>query len=214
MLNRGFVPIHVVMGLVFIMGIISIFYYSTKTSDSNTLPTTQSNPEASPTPIMTPQSSSKSDNTQEKLTKIKTIFYNLPDGWQTIKDKSATFEVGYDPKTYKPDNSQDNMITLGGIPFGGPDVFTMRYDYDGGSRHTYLDSILKDTAGNWKYDKTYEKDYRIDGRSALVFYNVDMSATTVYGVVIVDNNRAITFSSTYNDEDSAERLLSTIRVLK
>lgn len=172
-------------------------------------PQTVSTPTPAETmPSATPQPSTTSTaNPSEPSATI--LSYQLPQGWQTATDNGRTFEVGYDATKFRQVSIPSTITSR--IDMAGPFNFFVRIEpYDGGSRHAFLQQFYK---GYGTLPTTYEKNYLVNGKSALVIYNVDASATNIIGMVTINQSEAFSFSATGGTEKEIETLLASLRVL-
>ena len=135
---------------------------------------------------------------------LKEVSYQLPSGWQTVNDADQQFSLAFDPNLFRamPHSSR--------IDLAGPFNFFIRIEpYSGGSRHAFIRSHF----GSYEsLSSTFEKEYLINGRSALVIYNVEASATTVIGMIVIDKNRGFLISATGGSEQEIVTLLSTAQL--
>lgn len=161
-------------------------------------------PGTSPAPSPTTQASPTPKPKQ--VIKLK---YNLPTGWKTIQDTTGTFEIGYDPQTFRA--SSGNLdITFAFIDYPGSLVIALRR-YDGGSRHQFIYS--QGISPQDKMENYYEKEYTINDWSCLVLYGQGFSASgTTWGMCALTNTKALFFGGT--DERGTEQMLQTIKLLK
>lgn len=152
------------------------------------------------------QKQNSNQNTQtDNSSTAKKLVYNLPATWQTAKDTTGKLEIGYDPSSYNP-NSLQSRIDLNSKACCSSIVFKL-LPYDGSSRHQF---ISKNT-GAIKLSNTLEKEYLIEGKSALFQYNVDFSGNSTVGVIVVDNSQAVLIESQSGDPKLIEKILSTFK---
>jgi hypothetical protein len=168
------------------------------------LPEVTETPTPSPVPTINPQ-----DDLTPTTVPSKEINYNLPSGWETIKDTNNQFEIGFNPNEF---NASPYPARIGLNRKQCCFNFVMRIEpYDGGSRHSYLNQHFQ---GYESISNTYEKNYQMNGKSGLVIYNVEYSSTIVIGMINIDGNRAFVFGSTGGNEQQIEQILSTIKLLQ
>lgn len=159
---------------------------------STPLPSTV--PQETPTPTIIP---------------AKKITYKLPLGWQTIKDSSSQFEIGFSPNEFTAFSYPSRVDLIGKQCCFN---FFIRIEpYDGKSRHAFLNKHFQ---GYETFSRTFEKNYLVGERSGLVIYNVEYSSTTIIGMIDIDGKSAFVFSSTGSDEKEIEEILSTINLLQ
>lgn len=145
----------------------------------------------------------------------KKLTYALPSGWETVRDASGTFEVGYDPDIYHTAGT-DSITNLSvsvtrNNEFGGYYTVSIQ-PYGGGSRHTF---ILGQYDTDYKSPDYHEKNYSFAGMSCLVLYGVDISQwPPIEGMCAINSARAFRFALPQMDDSKAEQILSTIKLLK
>lgn len=140
----------------------------------------------------------------------KTINYNLPPGWKTVQSADGVFEVGYDPNVYySGPSSYQGGVSMSSSTSCCYTFYINVKPYDGGSRHKFLDPN-----GYSKTAETYEKEYKVNGKSSLFLYNVDASSTTIMGMLVIDTTRALFFAFSSSDEEFVEKTLASVKILK
>lgn len=162
-------------------------------------------------PVSSPTPQSVSPTVQ--VTNFTTVPYSLPAGWETIVSSDGVFQMSYDPQQFIASTSNGEIFLNNNAYVKSLAYYFTIKPYSGGSRH----QKIYDYSGGGKsivWEKTYEKDYRIDGRSSLVLYNVDASMTTDIGVVIMDNKRLLYMNSGIANQAITEKILGTFMVLK
>ncbi|MDO8657274.1 MAG: hypothetical protein Q7K55_00935 [Candidatus Levybacteria bacterium] len=137
----------------------------------------------------------------------KTLAHQLPSNWQTIKDISGKFEVGYDPSQYTV-NALQSRIDLNSKQCCAS-IFVKLLPYDGASRHQF---ISKNT-GALKLPNTIEKEYLVSGKTALFQYNVDYSSVVTVGMVVANNSEAWLIESTTSNQAVIEQFISTLKLI-
>lgn len=159
---------------------------------------------ATPSPSTEPQ-----ESPNPTIIPGKKITYILPSEWQTIKDSSSQFEIGFNPNEFTAFSYPARIdLVRKQCCFN----FFIRIEpYNGESRHTFLNQHFQ---GYKTSSNTFEKNYLVNGRSGLAIYNVEFSSTTIIGMIDIDGKSAFVFSSTGGDEKQIEEILSTINLLK
>jgi hypothetical protein len=147
------------------------------------------------------------------MTKI--ISYGLPNGWATARSSDNAFEVGYDPTRFRVEifaNNPGVYLTYKDAPAGPYTHIVFVGAYDGGSRHQ---AIYKATLSNVK--PGYEEDYIVNGRPALVQYDIADAGGKIwskaFGVMVIDNERAFYINSGLSEQGMIEETLATLKVL-
>jgi len=147
------------------------------------------------------------------VTNAKKINYSVPTSWTTTTDSSNTFQLSYDAvklKTCYPDQKGISLCAQYGSYFSATIL-----PYDGGSRHQF---IYKNGLGTPKKDELlsdyYEQEYNFDGKSCLFLNGINISQyPTVWGMCVVDNTRAVLFTSHDPVESAYEAILKTFKII-
>jgi hypothetical protein len=149
-------------------------------------------------------------------TLIKSIKYNLPPNWLSVRDNSQLFEVGYNTVTQdiKMDKQSISVIykNLNNNPYYSPYASTQFFQvlpYNNGSRHTFIEKQLGETinSGN-KSPGYYESEMNIDGKSCLVLNGISISQFySVWGMCAINTKQALLFNS-FNYADLSQHLNS------
>lgn len=161
------------------------------------------------------------------VSSAKKLNYQLPNGWQIIKDNTGTFEVGYDPKS-QDGNPNSNLAHVYAVVITDKNLNDMLYysslsnsiflwllPYSGGSRHTFFETaILKEKLSMHNQDSR-EREYIVQGKNCLVFYKLrDLSqGHTTIGMCPINNSQALVFSSFF-EETTIEAVLQTLKFFK
>lgn len=140
--------------------------------------------------------------------KPKVINYSVPQGWVTINDKTNFFSLAYDPSLYSP-QTFDLRIDLISKKCCSH-IFNKVLDYNGGSRHNFI----KTNIGYDVLSKTYEKEYLVGGKSALIIYDVDASGSSTVGAIVINPSKAILLESQTIDQSLIEQILATFKFLE
>ncbi len=208
----------IIAGIVFVL-LVSYLSYSAGLRHGSSkvdIPPTETgemNKQATASPVATAYISETINPGQNsKKESIKSLTYSVPAGWTTMQSGDKTFEVAYDPQIYKATATSD-YVTLNlkeGYQFL---VYTVNIRaYDGGSRHQFLYKQSSSNGEGMITDRTYEKNYTVNGKSGLCMYNVDLSMTNILCMVVIDSNRAF-YIAGGSDEESTEKLLQGLRIL-
>ncbi|MDO8610174.1 MAG: hypothetical protein Q7R95_06490, partial [bacterium] len=142
---------------------------------------------------------------------VKSIKYNLPENWLSVRDNSQLFEVGYNPLI------QDIKMTTLGIEFkdkiSNPSQVISNLasyqivDYNNGSRHTFLYSYFGGKLTNQdKFPDYKEIEYQIDGKTCLFLDGISYSQfPTVWGVCPISSSKALLIT-TWDRENYSKNL--------
>jgi len=172
---------------------------------------------------VTPSPSSVQDAPNAKITTMQnpsgdpseeTLSLVVPSSWKTIQDTTNTYQLSYNPILFTA-TAGEGMIFLNnneGINGKNERVYTFeKKQYDGNSRHIFINEHMGNT---YTYKKTYEKSYNIDGKSALIIYNVDYRDITLLGIAPLDASSALLITGTNTEEAYIKGILQTLKVLK
>lgn len=145
-------------------------------------------------------------------TTAKKLAYQLPSGWLTAQNPSKTYEVSYDPEKYVfNDRAAGTGINILPKNGGAYAYFLNILPYDGGSRHQFILQGTTDYQSSWYH----EQNYTYNGMSCLVLYGVDVSQwPPTVGMCAINGSSAFYFSLRPSDDATAEKIVSTIRLLK
>lgn len=145
----------------------------------------------------------------------KSIKYNLPQNWLSVRDNSQLFEVGYNPTTQEPKMSTDDIIIFNKITDTNQYLSLLsRYeivDYDGGSRHTFLYSYFNGKLTSQdKFPNYKEVEYRIDGKNCLFLDGISYSQSpSVWGICPMSSSKALLITTW--DRENYSKNLSTLK---
>lgn len=238
--QKGFAPIILILGIVLILGITGGAYFLSVQNDTGMIPTpiiapkacTQEakicpdgstvgrsgpNCEFSPCPLFKEKEGiTPTNGVQHQISvtptgsslDVKTLTYNLPSGWDIITEQNNIFQIGYDPNLYKA------SLSTSGIDLNSKSCcssfFINIIDYDGSSNPQF---VLKNL-GAVKTAKTYERNYIINGKIALIIFNLDISGSSTGGMIDINGKKAIVISSQAGDQRLVDQILSTFKFIK
>ncbi|MFZ2153544.1 MAG: hypothetical protein WAV41_05865 [Microgenomates group bacterium] len=147
---------------------------------------------------------------------IKSIKYDLPANWLSVRDNSQLFEVGYNPATQdiKMDKQSISIIykNLNNNPYYSNYASSQLFQilpYNNGSRHAFIEKQLGETinSGN-KFPDYFESDINIDGKSCLVLHGISISQFyPIWGMCAINSQQALLFNS-FNYADLSPHLSS------
>ena len=146
---------------------------------------------------------------------ITSLTYSLPSDWVTAQDPDNAFEIGYNPvedetKTYPDSDNRLFLVSTTGLK-SMHSIFRVT-EYDGGSRHAYLEKIMGEPLNNSdKLPDFREVEYIIQGKKCLIYdgYAISMSPQ-VWGMCPISSTKALFFN--LSRQNLIERL-TTIRFL-
>lgn len=138
----------------------------------------------------------------------KILPYSIPSGWQPISDASKLFEVSYNPTTHTVAVAAPSRISLSSKAVGANIDITL-LPYTGGSPRIFITQ----NTGAKILPTTKEVDYRVNGKSGLVQYDVDLSGDTTVGMIVADSSHAWLITSSTRDVDFIESVISTLKLL-
>ncbi|MDZ7587206.1 MAG: hypothetical protein U0946_05585 [Patescibacteria group bacterium] len=144
-------------------------------------------------------------NSPAPKSNIKTLNYQLPSGWQIVSDQNNIFSVGFDPTNYHTSPSS-LRIDLNSKQCCSS-LFLRVLPYDGGSRHSFINS----NSGAVTTSSTTEQEYLIDGKSGLVLYDVDASGNNTAGMIVLNQTQALLIESQTSSKTFIEQVLSTFK---
>lgn len=151
--------------------------------------------------------SKKADDTTPTKTVYEKINYNLPNNWESIKDSNNQFQIGYNPEEFSA-RSYPGRIGLNHQQWSTFNFVIRIEENNGKTKKSLLNKYFQ---GYEIAPKTYERNYLVGGKPALVIYNVEYSSTIIIGVITLNEDKALVFSSTGGNEEIIKQLLATIK---
>lgn len=147
-------------------------------------------------------------------TKIKKLSYSVPTGWATSTDTTNTFQFSYDATKLKPCYLDQKGISL--CEQYGNFMSSSILPYDNGSRHQF---IYNNGLGTPRKDELFsdyrEQEYDLDGKTCLFLNGIAISQYhTVWGMCVIDETRAMLFTSGDRAEEAYEEILKTFKLIK
>jgi len=150
---------------------------------------------------------------------VKVLSYNVPAGWQTVRDVTGAFEVGFNPADTKSETLSERSIYLYKLrpdpKYGYASFMSVRLlPYNGGSRHQFIYSQIGEKPRPDDLTPQYkEVEYVYNNHSCLFLVGISISQfPTVWGMCDAGNHQA--FLITSYDPENFETTVSTIKVLK
>lgn len=140
-------------------------------------------------------------------TQVKKLSYTIPSSWQTTSDQSNSFQVSYDPNTYKV-LPYDSRIDLSSNTCCSS-IFIKLLPYDGGSRHQFISTNI---VGVENKPTTQEINYQINSKPGLFLYDIDYSGTNSVGMIVANSNQAWLIESQSSNINLIESIISTLKL--
>lgn len=146
------------------------------------------------------------------VSSIKTIHYSLPQDWQIIKDKTGTFEIGYNPGIQVA-QATDSGITIQNnkpdLNVATPITVSLR-SYDGPSGRSFIEGQIGEKLSSFNtWPGAKESEYQIQGKSCFFQTGVAISQyPTTWGACILSPTQAMLITTWDNN---FEPLLSTLK---
>lgn len=147
-------------------------------------------------------------------TNIKRLSYSVPTGWVTTTDTTNTFQFSYDATKLKPCYLDQKGISL--CEQYGNFMSSSILPYDNGSRHQF---IYNNGLGTPRKDELFsdyrEQEYILDGKTCLFLNGIAISQFhTVWGMCVIDDTRALLYTSGDSTEEAYEGVLKTFNLIK
>lgn len=158
------------------------------------------------------------DTSEATKVPLKTLKYNLPQGWSAVKYYDNTFEIGYDPSFYetKVSDARNDKNSLWIVkknsmtPYSNSFIFSL-LPYDGGSRHKFIYNQIGETpTGGDLYRDYKELEYNISGKSCLILDGISISQYPVVWAMCAVGDKAILMTTF--DRNNYLSILQTLKI--